>query len=656
MLSKLMKKIKDKKYYLILVVVFFALLIFINQPFDTEKCKYEVKNSEELIGQTDFIVAQSKVSQNFKAERDDLVKIGIKTVTQDREINSNAHIEIKEIKTGEVIYDKDISLIEAKNDSYFEIELDRQKSSKNKEYEITITSLDAVTENATMFALARNSEDSGEIYKYNNEEVKDNKLMIFTEYYSIKVEVFNIFLWALIFILSIIFLLFGLDGANEKTFLKLSLGITIFYVFATPFPHYLDEGAHFFRALLISGGNIYHTINEEGEIGGYVSENYPAYVFEGITAKKVANNTLPSGDLFSENEMFVSFKYFSSTVPLCHLIPAIGLFIGNMLNLNSCLTIYLARLCPYIFYVVCAYFAIKNMKHYKSMMFIVATLPIAFYVAGSISLDPMINGSALLFTSICLKYYFEAEEDTYISKKDIILLIFTAIFIITIKYLTYTPLLLLFFIIPKKKFKTTKSYVVMIVASIIIGIVFVLWQFYMLNAFPYEEDRKDNVDQGEQIEFMLGHPIFVGKILVKQCIDLLQVHKWIFAPELPEGGLITEISGPIIIFSAILEQNKLKKGKRRKILSIVLITIFILALLLANIALYLSYTPVGEDVIFGYNVRYNIPIFMLLLIPLANCFNIKNEMKNYDKNIAFFMLLLNVDEILALLIQVFNQS
>jgi len=654
MLSKLIEKIKDKKYYLILVVVFFALLIFINQPFDTEKCRYEVKNSEELVGQTDFIMAQSKVSQNFKAERDDLVKIGIKTVTQDREINSNAHIEIKEIESGEIIYNKDISLITAKNDSYFEIELDKQKASKNKEYEITITSLDAVKENATMFALAKNTEDSGERYKYNNEEVKENKLMIFTEYYSTKVEVFNIFLWSLLFILSIVFVLFGLDGANEKTFLKLALGITVLYVFATPFPHYLDEGAHFFRALLVSQGDVYHTIDERGEIGGDVSENYPGYVFQGMTAKKVANNTLPSGDLFGENKIFVSFKYFSSTVPLGHSISAIGLTIGHILKLNSCLTIYLARLCPYIFYVLCSYFAIKNMKHYKSMMFIVATLPIAFYVAGSISLDPMINGSALLFTSICLKYYFEADEDTYISKKDIFLLIFTAIFIITIKYLTYTPLLLLFFIIPKKKFKTTKGYVAMIVASIIIGILCVLWQFYMLNAFPYEEDRNGHVNQGEQIEFMLGHPIFAGKLLVKQCIDLVKVHKWVFRPE--PAGLITDIPGLIIVLGAILEQNKFEKGKRRKILSIVLITIFILALILANIALYLSYSPVGADMISGYHVRYNIPIFMLLLIPFANCFNIKNENKNYDKNIAFFMLLVNLDEILALLMQVFNQS
>ena len=83
-------------------------------------------------------------------------------------------------------------------------------------------------------------------------------------------------------------------------------------------------------------------------------------------------------------------------------------------------------------------------------MFIVATLPIVLYVGGSVSLDPIINGSTFLFISICLKYYFEAEENTYITKKDIILLIITAIFIVTNKYLTYTPIVLLFFLIPKK--------------------------------------------------------------------------------------------------------------------------------------------------------------------------------------------------------------
>lgn len=652
-MNKLLEKIKEKKYYLIITVLFFVFLIFMNQPFDASKYRYTATNSEELVGETDFFVAESKLSQKFIAERDDLVKIGFKTVTQDRQINSKVNVEIKELETQKTIFNEDISLLEAKNDSYFEINIDKQKDSKNKKYELTITSLDAVKENATMFALAVNDEASEETYKYNNAEIKENKIMLATEYYSSESAVFNVALWLLVFILAIAFVIFGLDSADEKTFLKLAICFAILYVFITPFPHYLDEGAHFFRALLISQGDFYHTIDDNGEIGGYVSENFVKYVIQGITAKKFANNTVPTGDLFSANIIFNPFKYFSSTVPTGHVIPAIALLLGNILNLNTYLTIYLSRLLPYIFYVVCTYFALKNLKHYKSVLFIIATLPIALYVGGSVSLDPIINGSAFLFISICLKYYFEAEEDTYITKTDIALIIITAIFIITNKYLTYTPLILLFFLIPKKKFKTNKAYTTMIIVSIIIGLLCVLWQFYMLNAFPYEEDRNGHTNQAEQIEFTLSHPIFVMRKLIIQCMGLSKVHTGLYTPQ--PLGVMPDLTGVVLVIGAILEKNKFNKEKRRKILSIVLITIFILALLLANIALYLSFTPVGDDKVHGYQIRYNVPILMLILITIANCFNLKNETKDYEKKVAFFMFLLNMDAILAILIEVFTR-
>ena len=290
MLQELLEKIKDRKYYLIITVIFFVFLIFMNQPFDKSYYTYTSQNAENLVGQTDFLVAKNKVSQNFVAQRDDLVKIGIKTVTQDREINSKANIEIKEVETKKTIYNKDISLLEAKNDSYFEIEIDRQKNSKNKEYEITITSLDAEKSNATMFALADNVEDTGEIYKYNDVEVKENKLMLSTEYYSFPSAVCHIVIWVIIFIVSIIFILFGLDGADEKTFLKLVLIVTVLYIFITPFPHYYDEWSHFFRAVLISQGDFYDDINEVGEIGGYVVPNLKAFLFKKTTLEHFSSN------------------------------------------------------------------------------------------------------------------------------------------------------------------------------------------------------------------------------------------------------------------------------------------------------------------------------------------------------------------------------
>ena len=44
---------------------------------------------------------------------------------------------------------------------------------------------------------------------------------------------------------------------------------------------------------------------------------------------------------------------------------------------------------------------------------------------------------------------------------------------------------------------------------------------------------------------------------------------------------------------------------------------------------------------------------MLFLIPIANLCSIKNETKNYERNVAFMMLLLNLDTMLAVLTEAF---
>ena len=651
-LNKVLNKIKDKKYYLCIFIVFFVFFIFMNQPFEESNALKETYNSEILIGQTDFFVTGNVITQTFTAEENDLSRIGLRTVTQDREIESKINLELKEINSKKTVYKEDIVLSDVKNDSYYYIDIGCINDSRDKEYEMIITCLESAQEKATMFALAENDGQANEVFKYNNEEFKDKKIMTVVEYYSNNVIIFNYMLWGVIFVISIIFILFELNIANEKTFLKISLIFMIFYVFIIPFPHYLDEGAHFFRAYLISQGDFYDDIDENGEIGGTVSENFGEYVFGGMSLKRMANNSLRKVDLFSNTTEFIPFKYFSSTIPTGHMIPAIGLFIGRILHFNGCFTIYLARLCTFAFYITCSYFAIKNLKYYKSMMFIMATLPIAMFVAGSISLDPIINGSVFLFISICLKYYFDEDENQYITKKDIFLIIFTAIMIITNKYLTYIPLLLAFFLIPKNKFKTKKSYITMIIVSIIIGMLCIFWQFYMLQAFPYEEDRAPGVNQVEQLKFALTHPIFVMRVILINFMGMLKFHGGIYTSK--AYGLVQDLTGPAMLLGAILEKNKYNKGKKSKVLSIVFCSIFSITLLIALLALYLSYTAVGDHIVGGYQLRYNVPILLFLLIPVANLFRNSNEIDEYETKVTFYMFILNLDAMLAILIETFT--
>lgn len=646
--------IKEKIPYILILTLFFILAIFLNKPFKNENSSYSNFNSKGCSYASNHFVAGTKVKQNFYSVDDNLVKVGIHANTQDKKITSNINVEIKEVESDKVILNQDINLANLSNNSYLIINLEKQENSKNKEYEITITSIDGTPENSILLWQAPNDESTGEIYEINDVQDENNKLMIKTTYLSGTIKIVNIATWIGIYILSLIFIIFFMGKADEKTFLKFTICFSIIYIFINPFFHPYDENNHFFRALLISQGNFYDELNENKEIGGYVPTNYLDFVSTPITIKTLLTDKSPLENSFNEERYFMSNIYFSSTVPTGHFLPAIGIFIGNLINLNGIFTIYLGRLMTYVFYIVCSYLSIKNLKYYKSTMFIIATLPIALYLAGSVHLDPIISGSCFLFISICLKYYFQNDEEGYITKIDIILLIISAIFIITNKYLTFTPLVLLFFLIPRKKFKTKKAYTLMIVASVIIGILCVLWQFYLLDMFPYVEDRNGNVNQKEQIQFILENPIYAARVLLNEFLKASNMQQSRFT-YIDSISVIGNLTGILVVFGAILDKNKFNSNiKKKNIISIILAIFYIITLFISILALYLSFTPVGQSYVEGYQIRYSTPILILFMIPIANCFNIKNEMKNYEKNIVFFMLIVNLNLILAIVNNIFT--
>ena len=146
-----------------------------------------------------------------------------------------------------------------------------------------------------------------------------------------------------------------------------------------------------------------------------VSENYTKFINNRVNVKSLFSDTSSLKENFNGEKVFYANKYLSSTIPIDHMVAAIGIFIGLVLNLNVYAVIILARIFTLAFYIVFSYYAIKNMKYYKSCMFLIATLPVGLWLAGSVSLDPILHGAILLFTSICLKYFFDDDEESKIN-------------------------------------------------------------------------------------------------------------------------------------------------------------------------------------------------------------------------------------------------
>lgn len=301
-----------------------------------------------------------------------------------------------------------------------------------------------------------------------------------------------------------------------------------------------------------------------------------------------------------------------------------------------------------ICYTVLTYFAIKNLKYYKSIAFVIATIPVGFWLAGTVSIDPVLNGACFLFTSICLKYHFDKDENTKITILDMVLLIVMECLIVSVKYLVYSPLMLLFFMIPKNKFKNTKQYVTLIVIAVLVGILLVGWQMWMLNTFEYEENRNGHTDIQEQLEFMGENKLYTLKAFVTTFMSSVIIFLSGFSME-RAIYTISSTTGIIILLATALEKNKFEFKNSKLILS-ALGGGFFLIFLIGLLAEYLAFTPVGKHVIDGYQERYFIPMMMLLLIPVANSFKIKNDINNWEKKLVFAMTILNLNLILGFIL------
>lgn len=199
-----------------------------------------------------------------------------------------------------------------------------------------------------------------------------------------------------------------------------------------------------------------------------------------------------------------------------------------------------------------------------------------------------------------------------------------------------------------------KRYILTISLACIMSILCGLWQLDLLNKFEYKEDRNGNVDQKQQIQYIKSNIGDSSRTMLNAMQNMGTIHSINFTYK-NNISFIKETTGLVIILGAILEKNKfIKNRKKKNKLSVYLFVLFLITLALSLLALYLSFTPVGESTIKGYQTRYLVSMLILLLIPLANVVNVKNNIKNYEQKIVYFMFLANLDLILGVLVDVFK--
>ena len=631
-------RVKSKWIYLLLLTFFWMFMIITNDPFDlkegTNRVSY-LSSGDDV--QAETIKQDTVIEQEITVEHNDLQGFSVMFGTSGETRRGHSHICVTDETDNTVIFDQDIRNYNLRDNAYFSFRVARQKASAGRTYRLTVTGIDIPEgREIACYASKPYSEDAKSVMV--DGKAVEGSVLLGSYYYAIDSIIFvKICLTVLILLASYLFVLF-FDGANEKSFLLFSVTIGFWAILLNPFCHVYDESTHFFRSYAISTGDFLDSVNEEGQIGAYVADNYNDIVGPRLNVKNYMLNREHYDQRFSENNQFTENPYMSSVIPFQHMVGAVGIFIGNLFHLSAVLVIILGRLCDYIFYSVFCYLAIRNMKYYKSLFFAVATLPLGLWLAGSFSIDPILISTSLLFLSICLKYYFDCNSDVMVSKLDMFLMLGCGLSIASVKYFVYAPILLFFFLIPRKKFKK-QSYMGMIVCAILIVLAMGAIQLYLLHTIPFEEDRNFDVNVVAQIKWVFTHPIDAAGIFLKFFTDSYMPFTAEFnAPDITSG--LCKILGVFLCFCPFMEQRRyaFASEKEKKKFTIFTGGIFLIVSFLVLASLYAGFSSVGDKALLGVQPRYLLPIIILFMLSLANI-NVENKINNYDKKLTFLIAL-----------------
>lgn len=429
---------------------------------------------------------------------------------------------------------------------------------------------------------------------------------------------------------------------KENLYLIIALTIGIFMVFFNPpFAGVPDEGAHYFKLLSVANGYLRCSGQSivSKDAANLPDEIKPVKI-EGVGERmslgkiKKAFLEKDSGETQVINNSGCSF------IPVAFVASAIGTDIGRILHLSPLANFYLSRLFNLLVAVFIIYWAIKIIPFGKTILFLIALLPMTVQQLSSVSYDSLHISSILLFIAYVLKLAYGNKNK--ITRKEVIWLIILSLVALNTKP-GYILLSGLIFLLPINKFANKKEYWVNIAFFILLnlGAVLLAQNFFAGGS----SDFRNGVNPSSQLSLILHAPWhFVWVIINSLYKDFFfYFETTLFKPgwldhSLPVLWYIFMLLGLIVIIRNEDEDVLLTKKQR-----VVMFVIFLANLSVVFLGLYLLWSKVGGDKVQGVQGRYFLSTLpLLLLVFYKSNFSLKFESIKKNRNLAVIVFMIIV--------------
>ena len=431
-----------------------------------------------------------------------------------------------------------------------------------------------------------------------------------------------------------------------KTAFVVLIILGLLLAFIVPICESGDSDEHLRRAELTSRGVLFPEYNGDNFTNYY--KNGSNYVWDGsgfqsidsiqfFTKDRYDTVFTTSHDTDKINHTLVNVNQVFEQNPFFGYLPqSIGVFVAKLLDLNVIWMLWLASICNLVVYSAIVSFAIRKTPIFKVPLFVTACIPLAVFQAASPSIDSIIYSVSILL--IAYFFYLYKLNDCTINIKHITKFMALVLFLGMCK-LTLFSFVLLIFAVPLKNFKNRNMLIYSIGGIVILGIIGLLWSKFatdsLWHSYRAVHFLKDNINSTQQVEFLLSSPSNILLVLG----DVLNQITHVFSPLYPSWPLSNDdehyklasqfLSAIIPFFLAFVYMvypSKEKISTKAKLIAFVVAGLIFFGTCMAE---YLTWTPVGNVVIDGTNIRYYIPFFGLLpfifnINKLDNNIKIKN--------------------------------
>lgn len=420
----------------------------------------------------------------------------------------------------------------------------------------------------------------------------------------------------------------------------------IFFTYSMPFSHQIDEKDHFLTCLNYSVGNFKldkgYAVTDDVFEQLKINTSSSSFAISYFEKKCNFDITLVS----FESAQNIPAKY---RTPIAYIPGTIGILFARIFAGSAADVFLCGRLMNLLTFGALLVIVFKVLPYKKKLFYFIFLLPIALAIAATYTTDGVTIGFLGIFVAYVLKLYEENKER--ISVKDFFMLVLSYALVLTCKDSSYMGIGLLIFILPiKKYFKNNKKMLIVTICLVMLALSIGIYELQMKTSSDQGDTRTPNSNSVLQYEYIKESPSNLLKVYINYIRASFFKLNWYnnLNPKYFFGNECTIVNFGLFILGLYVSYIDTSKTFDDKTRVIMFVTFFV-TFLVTSFALYLLYTPVGEDTIIGYQARYLIPFLPLLLMSFSSRKKIgKNvdDVQCYDKT-AFVLGILTFIDIIS---------